>query len=447
MARQPRYHTLPIAGTQNALVVGMSWQTVLGQDLTAAAMKAAHQAGATHFTQAGPRSPAVGLLTAMGRDRRASAKTRLYSAAAAFAQLYRHGTQIVCTELPDGSFWVAVAINGTVQTGGDRILENAQAARKALDALIDRYRDAAIHGADHPGALPFQFSQLAALANAQSSLRRASFRLSMISPLWWVVLALILAYFVWDTFQTWWHEREALERQRLEQVRTAVDAHAPWRQALDQWAQSTRTDGQAGLAHLLDVITRVPVTPGRWVLKEVACTPATGTCAAEYARGKLADNNTLKAVLPPAWKVSFQSLETARVTWALSPASAVQPLLLADIPRSADLDRTWIPGWQGLSPALQDVKLDATKAAPVRVPNIRLPNGLEQPVELPADMAIPAMRTFTINAPLRSLYGLALPATSAITQLQVRYQPEAQARLTASRLDATLDGVLYVHPH
>lgn len=103
-----------------------------------------------------------------------------------------------------------------------------------------------------------------------------------------------------------------------------------------------------------------------------------------------------------------------------------------------------MPGWQGLSPALQDVKLDAAKAAPVRVPNIQLPNGLEQPVELPADMAVPAMQPFTINAPLRSLYGLPLPPTSAITRLQVRYQPEAQARLTASRLAATLDGVLYV---
>ncbi|MDQ2148116.1 hypothetical protein RBI22_05310 [Alcaligenaceae bacterium C4P045] len=444
MARKPRYHTLPIAGTQNALVVGMSWQTVLGQDLTAAAMKAAHQAGATHFTQAGPRSAAVGLLTAMGRDRRASAKTRLYSAAAAFAQLHRHGTQIVCTELPSGAFWVAVAINGTVQAGGDRILEDEQAARKALDGLINRYRDAAIHGVNQPGALPFQFSQLNALANAQSSLRRASFRLSMISPIWWVVLALTLTYFVWDTFQTWLHEREALERQRLEQVRTAVDAHALWRDALNQWAKITRTDGQSGLESLLNAVAQMPLTPGRWTLKEVACTPASRTCTADYARGKLADNNTLKTALPSAWKVSFLNLDTARVTWMWSAVPAQRPLALKDIPRATELERVWIPGWQGLSPALQDVKLDAAKTAPVSVPNIQLPNGLEQPVELPADMAVPVIQAFTINAPLRSLYGLPLPPTSAITRLQVRYQPEAQARLTASRLAATIDGVLYV---
>ena len=229
------------------------------------------QAGATHFTQAGPRSPAVGLLTARGRDRRAKAKTRLYSAAAAFAQLHRHGTQIVCAALPEGNVWIAVVIDGTVQTGGDRVLAGAQAAHQALDGLIERYRDAVVHGTERPGALPFQFSQLATLANTQSSLRRASFRVSMISPIWWVVFGLVLAYLAWDTFQTWWHESQVIERQRLEDMRTAVDAHALWQQALANWAQSIRTDGEAGLTRLLDTLTQVPVNPGRWLLAEASC--------------------------------------------------------------------------------------------------------------------------------------------------------------------------------
>jgi len=54
------------------------------------------------------------------------------------------------------------------------------------------------------------------------------------------------------------------------------------------------------------------------------------------------------------------------------------------------------------------------------------------------------MRDFAINAPLRSLYGLTLPEATAISQLQIRYQPDAQAKLTASRFAATLEGVLYV---
>lgn len=446
MARQQRYQTIPIAGTHNALVVGMSWQAVLGQDLTAAAMKAAHQAGATHFTQAGPRSLVVGLLIAQGRDRRAKAKTRLYSAAAAFAQLYRHGTHIAFAELPQGGFWITVAVDGTVQTGGDRILPDADAANQALEGLLQRYRDAVLHGTDRPGAAPFQFNQLASQANTQSSLRRAAFRLSMISPMWWVVFGLILAYAAWDTVQTWWQEKQAQERQRLEAMRTAVDAHALWKQALDSWARSTKADGEAGLNRLLNAVADVPVNPGRWQLAEASCQPAAGSCSAEYVRGLLADNNSLRAALPVSWKVSFPTLGTAKASWPMDETRTIKPLALAAVPVAGDLDRIWIPSWQALSPALQDVKLDPPKAVPIRVPNIQLPNGLEQPVPLPADMTVPAMRSFTINAPLRSFYGLALPDSTALTQLQVRYQPDTQPKLTASSFAATLEGVVYVQP-
>ncbi|MBJ7264161.1 MAG: hypothetical protein JHC61_10730 [Burkholderiaceae bacterium] len=447
MTKQLGYRTLSIAGTPNAWVLGMRWQTVLGQNLTAAAMKIAYQAGATHFTQADPRSTAVGFFTARGRDRRAQAKSRLYSAAAAFAQLHRHGTHIVWAELPEGNVWIAIVVDGTVQTGGDHVFTDAQAAHDALENLIERYRDAVVHGADRPGALPFQFSHLATLANTQSSLRCAAFRVSMISPIWWAVLGLVVAYFAWDMVQTWWHEKQVIERQRLEDMRTAVDAHALWQQALENWAQGIRTEGETGLTRLLDSLMQVPVNPGRWVLTEASCQPAAGTCTARYMRTHLADNNTLKTALPQAWRVSFPTLDTAVVSWALPHNTDDKPLVLGDIAPAAALERTWIPRWQALSPALQDIKLDSAQSIAVHMPNIRLPNGLEQPVELPAQMSIPVMRSFTINAPLRSLYGLALPPTTTLTQLQVRYQPDAQAKLAASRFAATLDGVLYVQPH
>lgn len=444
MARHQRYRTLPIAGSSNAFVMGMSWQTVLGQDLTVAAMKAARQAGATHFTQAGPRSPAVGMLAAEGRDRRAKAKARFYSAAAAFAQLHRHGTHIVCTPLPGGEVWIAVAVDGTVQAGGDRVLPDANAARQTLDALVERYQDRVIHGGDRPDALPFQLSQLAALANTQSSLRRASFRLSMISPVWWVTLAVGVAYFGWDTVQTWRFERQAIEQQRLEDMRTAVDAHAVWREALNQWAGETHVDGPTGLADLLAQLTRVPLDPGRWLLAEVACIPSARSCSAKYTRTRLGDNNTLTAGLPSDWTVRFIDLDTASVIWTLHSREIQRPVALGEIPTAAEVERTWATRWQALSPALQDFKLDAPTPAPVRVPNVRLPSGLEQPVELPPDMTVPSLMRFVINGPLRSLYALELPAATTLTQLQFRYQPDALARITASRFTATLEGVVYV---
>ena len=81
---------------------------------------------------------------------------------------------------------------------------------------------------------------------------------------------------------------------------------------------------------------------------------------------------------------------------------------------------------------------------PISVPNIKLANGLEQPVIRPKEIKLPATRALVINAPLRSLYGLALPRATEVTQLHVRFSPDTTPGLTTSAFDTTLKGTIYV---
>lgn len=443
--RQParqNYRLIPISGSGNQLVLGLAWQTLLGEDLAREALRAARRNQATHYTQSGARSPAVGLLKATGKESRAKTGSRLFSAAAAFAQAHAHGPHAVSCALADGAIWLAVAVDGVVQAGGDRILRGAAEAQAALDEAKARYGEVQLYSNEIPGALPFSLPQLAALVNEQSALRRASFKLSMVSPAWWTALGLLLAYLAWDTGASWWQERQIRDQQRQQALHPEADAAALWKQALATWAESVRVDGNAGLARILAVIGQAPVAPGRWQLVEVDCQPAASSCTALYRRTRLADNLSLRAALPEGWKIEWLNLDNASAR--LPIPSDDKPLALADLPTANALNDSWAPQWQALRPALADFTLSRAAAVPVPAPNLKLPDGLEQPVALPAGMTLPQARELVINAPLRSLHALSLPPTSAITQLQARYTPGTRPALLTSPFMATLKGTIYV---
>lgn len=454
-ARQ-NYRLVPIAGTGNQLVLGLTWQTLLGEDLAREALRAARRNQATHYTQSGARSPAVGLLKATGKESRAKTRARLFSAAAAFAQLHAHGPHVVSCALADGAIWLAVAVDGVVQAGGDRILRSAAEAQAALDEANARYGEVQFYSNEVPGALPFSLPQLATLANEQCALRRASFKLSMVSPAWWAGLGLLLAYLAWDTGASWWQERQIQEQQRQQALHPEVDAATLWKQALATWAASVRVDGNAGLAHILAAIDRVPAAPGRWQLVEVDCQPATSSCTALYRRTRLADNRSLRAALPEDWKIQWLDLDNAsarmpissdgkqRATRIPTVNAMTNALALADMPTANALNEFWMPRWQALRPALADFTLSPAAAVPVPTPNIKRPDGLEQPVALPVGMTLPQARELAINAPLRSFHALSLPPASAIAQLQARYTPGVIPALLTSQFMATLKGTIYV---
>ncbi|WP_424624486.1 hypothetical protein [Achromobacter marplatensis] len=184
--------------------------------------------------------------------------------------------------------------------------------------------------------------------------------------------------------------------------------------------------------------------PGRWKLIEVDCRPQARSCSAKYQRKRLADNRTLHAALPSTWKIDHPDLETANASWIIPGALASQTLVLADLPDAKAMRQAWEPSWQALRPALQDLSLSPPGQVAITVPNIKLSNGLEQPVVRPKEIKLPATRALVINAPLRSLYGLALPRTTEVTQLQMRFMPDTSPGLTTSAFVTTLKGTIYV---
>jgi len=443
MAEPRAYRLHAMAGLPHQFVLGMSWQTVLGQNLETAAARAARQARATHYTQAGSRSPAVGMIHAVGRDNRSKAKARLYSAAAAFAQLYRHGTHIGCLDLAEGATWMVVCVDGVVQSGGDLVVTDVSQVQRKLDELQQRYGDGVIHAQNVAGAQPFTIQQLAGFANAQSLLKRAVFRASMLAPVWWWLLTLGLAVLVAQALWQWREARQHQEKERIRALQSVVDPEQVWRQAIASWAASVYTDGNAGLQGLLDAVSRAPTNPGRWQVQEIDCRP--GGCSALYKRASLANNQTLQAALPADWAVQFIDLDTARVQWR-TLARSIHPLALAELPDASLLEYGYATSWQALRPALQDISLSVAAPVTIVAPKVTLPNGLDHPVALPATLVLPAMRGLVINAPLRSLGALALPSTTVIEQLQVRHVSGATPAIANSRLVATLRGSIYVRP-
>ncbi|BEG77421.1 hypothetical protein HBIAX_04510 [Achromobacter xylosoxidans] len=422
----------------------MRWQTILGEDLPKEALRLARKVKATHFVHSDARSPSVGLLIAKGKERRAKTRASLFSAASAFAQMHRHGTHIVALNLPDKSVWIAVTVAGVVQAGGDSVFPDAQAAQRALDEALARYGEAQVHGDYRTQSRLFSLQQLAAHTNQQSSLRRAGFSLAMVSPFWWTILGLFLVYEVWDIGMSYWEERQARIAQEMLAAQPQVDPATLWKNAIAAWAKTARTLGEPGLAPLLRQIEAVPTEPGRWKLIEVDCRPQARSCSAKYQRTRLADNRTLQAALPSAWKIDHLDLETANASWTVPEELAAQPLVLADLPDGKVMRQLWEPSLQALRPALQDLSLSPPGQVPITVPNIKLPNGLEQPVVRPREVKLPATRAFVINSPLRSLYGLALPRTTEVTQLQMRFMADALPGLKTSAFVTTLKGTIYV---
>lgn len=442
--RRLSYRLVAIPGTSNQLILGIRWQTILGEDLQKEALRTARKVKATHYVHSDARSQSVGLLIARGKERLARSRASLYSGASAFAQMHRHGTHIVALKLPDKSVWIAVTAAGVVQAGGDKIFADAEAAKRALNEALARYGEAQLHGDYLVEGAPFSLQQLTAHTNQQSSLRRAGFSLAMVSPLWWTVLGLFLVYEVWDISMGLWDDRQARIAQEMLAAQPEIDPATLWKQAIGVWAKTTRTLGEPGLAPLLQQVEAVPTEPGRWKLIEVDCRPQARSCSAKYQRTRLADNRTLHAALPSTWKIDHPDLETANAAWPIPGALASQTLVLADLPDAKAMRQAWEPSWQALRPALQDLSLSPPGQVPITVPNIKLSNGLEQPVVRPKEIKLPATRALVINAPLRSLYGLALPRTTEVTQLQMRFMPDTTPGLTTSAFVTTLKGTIYV---
>jgi len=327
--------------------------------------------------------------------------------------------------------WLFLAPDGRPHRAGEIVLAE----------LRDRFSTLVIYG-DADDAVRLPAEALVAEMTADTELRPATLTLSTVPPAWWAAAALMLAYGLWNLGTNWWAEREAARRAAAEQA-AELDPVAAWHEALNRWAEGLLVLAPAGLPAILDAIVHTPVDPGRWRLAEIDCRPAAGACTARYRRSRLADNATLLAALPAEWSVRWIDLDTAEAQWRLEVPR--QPVQLAALATTTQLETIWMPAAQGLRPALTGIDVRSAAETVIPAPMVRDRNGAATPLPFPNQaMARPRERALVVNGPLRSLYGLDLPVNTVVEQVQVRHQEAAQSGLAASPLMSTLRGTIYV---
>lgn len=430
------YVIAPLADGRRALVLGMAWQTILGDNLRKIAHKAARAGGAHWYVHPGERTHALGTLRLQRSGQKPKSGTKLYSGAAAFARAYNNGAVAVEYELSDGQYWVAVAVDGVVQVESDRILPNAEAARQLIEAWREKWSNLVVY-ADAPEQT---LTAIQSKLDGATELRRANLTLSTLPPAVWIALAAGAGWLAWD-YGYGWYEAQERAKARAMQKAAPVDAVAEWRNVLTKWLTTTQVHGQVGLESLLAEVNALPVRPGRWDLVDVDCSAV--NCLANYRRGELGTNESLRGALPPDWKIGWTGLTGAVVSWA--PKLQTSNLATTALPSNTALLEDNATAWQRVLPAFSDVVIKEIGLVKISAPMAQTALG-PQPIVFPktSDMTLPTQYELTVNSPLRSLALAPVPTSFAVDRLHVRYSAANQAAgLTNSALAATLKGTIY----
>jgi len=464
-----RYLIEPLAGSQQALVFGLTWASTIGANPQKQARQHARRAKAQFYTRGRTRSTVVGTLTlrhpkdTVGRPlsentldatRQQSLRRRpswlvgrktldLYSAAAAFAHAYDRGAVAVHLPLRDGWIWVSAAVDGIVQIGSDVIHASAEAAQQHLQQLR----------ALHPGLQVLESNA----ASGQTQLREGVFldhlgeavklqrvaaTLSDLPMRTWLTLGALAAILIWQGIAQYRGARQQALRDASVPI-TAIDPVSAWKDALHTWSQGQAMHGMSAIDAMMASIARFPVAPGRWELDTVDCQPA--HCQALYRRTRLADNPSLQAALPPEWRIQWHDMDSASV----SAPTHWQGSQRGDITAMPD-ERTYVQDllthWQRLRPAMEDIRIGAKTLVNIPAPVAPNADGNPAPLPFPVQSGLirPALREITVHAPLRTIATLAWPAQSQVLLLQVHRSRRADVHLTRSAFHATLKGVMYV---
>lgn len=435
----------PLPGDNDrALVFGLRWASSISANPEQEARRIARQARAAYYTRARARSTVVGMLILEQRNARPGRKTTLYSAAAAFARAHERGTvalRLALSDAPDAPIWVTAAKDGMVLVGTDNLYPSAADAQQYLDQLRNAHPDLQVFG-DRDGDTPPAAGFLRDNLTVGTQLRRTTFTLPDISAGAWLLLATITLLAAWQ-FASQWHAQRQRDRDDAIRKAETVDPVAAWQATLAQWEQSQRMHGMPGLHAMFETAASVPFAPGRWQLTEIDCHPA--QCTAAYRRTRLADNPSLRQALDKDIAIQFTGLDAATIRLPIrwQPDTTGN---IARMPTPQALQQDLYVHWQGLRPALGDLRIDPRTPAVITAPLGPNSDGNPAPLAFPAHAGLPYPHTqeFVINAPLRSIPYVALPAQSQILQLHIRPSDTQEPDLQRSALHATLKGILYV---
>src|SRR5690606_37955956 len=151
-----------------------------------------------------------------------------------------------------------------------------------------------------------------------------------------------------------------------------------------------------------------------------------------------ASNSSFLNAAPPSWEVNFTSLDQASARWQLESHGVLVSRL--KLPSPAQAERDLLSALQGVKPGF--VLMQTGRAVPVPVVAPKDEQGMAMP--RPAGQAVYASRPLRIAGPLRSA-SLLLPNTHAMAwqQASLTLNPSASAGLTSSKLNLSLQGLMY----
>lgn len=411
------------------LVFGLDWFAILGGSASREVRRIARQHKATHAVHAGDEAASVGITTLQATKR----GTVLYSAAQLVARQFESGAVAVVMPLGDARWWLVAVHEGAVIARTDYVCTT----QSELAALIVQLRQAypALKVLDNENDAP-SVSQLAGMLHAQAELQRVVYGGRGLSGpfAWFVLIALLIVLLRYASTAIDLFDRET-------PAKHDVPPEAAWRAALAETAQSLWIHGTAGTHDVLQSLYVHPVELAGWQLLHIECASHAKQwrCHADYSRADPeTDNERFLDRAPSGWNVGFTSLEQLRARWTL-PARGLS-LAQTELHSANDNERHLFSRLQSIRRAFTQVTLDAPEALRVPAPV----NQHGQAIPRPPDLPQVRTRAVRIQAPLRSL-ALLLPHCQAMAwnNVAISISPGIQPDLTHSRLNVTLQGILY----
>ncbi|MET0186696.1 MAG: type 4b pilus protein PilO2 [Achromobacter sp.] len=423
-------------------VFGLHWIPLIGGHADAQARARARRAQATHYVWGGER----GIVAGYGQL--PALRGQPWCAAAlAFARSYPEGIAAALVPLPDGRLWLIAAQDGTVIARTDTLFEHAAHAQAALDALMHAL----------PGCRTIDVADPDAFLHMLGRTPAPQWVLRAVQPAWlrtarrlkggWALAAAAVAIgMVWRVMQPS-HHAETPSPNALSDVQRAL----LWRTAVRQQWGAMQVHLPDELRRVMGSLERLPIDLDGWGLRQATCRAggARWQCEAQFLRdGASATNATFNARVPAGWRVRFDLLQGAALTWTVpsdeTQLNAVMAWRHGDEGESAErrVDVQFASHMQRIGAAFTQVSLSARQAVPL-IPPV---DAAGLPVARAAGIPELWQRALRFEGPLRSFALLAHPpATIAWHEITVGIDTPPDVSIKLSPLTARLTGLVYDH--
>lgn len=446
------------------LLGGIRWKNLFGSDLEKQSLLEAKNNKASHYIPAGAQQPSVGTISLDKADfkpgksakagnslfkrgaikadapveKTVSGGRRIYSMAAIFAQGHKTGAFIGRVALADDLFWVVAAHEGVIEKGTDVLCDRFEA-----DALVAKFKS------EKPTAIDISMlGDVAQFLNSYSELIVPKNKLDSIPKSVYVVAIMIMMVVIGNILYGQWQTRKIL-RERAARVERTVDAKAEWNKALSQWAQNVKIDGPEGFAQLYSILGDVPLKIGGWGLVSANCGAnlVGWSCAAHYTAGPYGTNETFQANLPAGWTAGWEGLSGAVGNWQVNASRhAIDRFTVTRIP---EFNLKYISELQGVLTAYRTVDLSPAIKVEIDPPFMVQRDGTRVAIAYPdgdtQGIEIPSVQSVTVKGPIRSFTVFPLTQYSRIKNFSLTLEGKgSQPDLRSSVVNAELVGEIYV---